>query len=286
MGKGTGYRDISNIEADCAEGLLFCGWTNKWGVKVYPWYEKDLVTFAFIEKGKQGKGKSFDVSVPAKKNYIFDFADFAHEILHDVRTPYDFVSVMKSEREQGEQYPKRYRFSSGSDGEKSLGFCNSNLDGGEYCLNASAVKDGKKVIVNMPMSYYDVYELAEAFVETYKDRHEKLKKIRTEGIIARGERIKATTQRNVDDINVTTTEGVQSQPDGTYTVSAVTTAGEKVTIRFLEKTVDRLSAERKDCFPRFCQMAENKPVEFRFSGEKICRNGTTEYIFERFGQKS
>ena len=284
MNKDNNYREKSNIEADCEEGLLFCGWTNKWGVKVYAWYEKDLITFSFIEKGKQGKGKSFDVSVPAKKNYYFDFYDFMHEVLHDIRTPYDFVTCLEYEKAQEEKYPKRYKFISGTDGEKMVGFCNSSAEGREYCLNASAVKDGKKVVVNMPMSYYDIYELVEAFASTYKEREAQLKQLRIEGIALREERIK-TSPKTVTGLDVRTISNVEEQLDGEYTVGAVTNAGQEITIRFTKEAIQQMTKNRTDCFSQFCQRVEQRSTEFRFSGKTVYSDGKTEYLFEHFETK-
>ena len=279
----NGYRQISNIEEDCKEGLLFCGWTTKWGLKVYSWYDKDLIKFSFIEKGKRGKGKSFDISIPAKKNYIFDFMDFSHEILHDIRTPYDFITVMKQEKKDGEKYPKRYKFISGSDGEKFLGFCNSSVEGREYCLNASAIKDGAKIVANIPMSYYDIYELIEAFVDTYKERVETLKKIRMDGIAARESNIKAaTTAQDVRGLEVTTTSEMEPQQDGEYLMRAVTKDQKEIAIRITQKAIEQMTLNRADCFQQFKQRVAEKPTDFKFSGKIIKRDGKIEYLFEQF----
>lgn len=283
MAKDFGYRETSNIEEDCQEGLLFCGWTNKWGLKVYPWYEKDLIIFSFIEKGKQGKGKSFDISIPAKKNYVFDFRDFSHEILHDINTPYDFVSIMEKEKTAGEKYPKRYKFIAGSNGEKSLGFCNSTIDGYEYCINASAVKDDKKVIVNMPMSYYDIYGMVVAFAETYREREQELGRILSHGIKSRDERIKsAAKMQQVSGLEVTTTSSLILQQNGDYRIEALTKDGEEIIICITQQAIDQMDAAREGCFQQFQKRTSEKRTEFTFSGKVIMKGSKKEYIFEQF----
>lgn len=174
------YKTKSSAEEAAEEGLLFVGWTQTWGIKVTTWYSMDRLKFSFIQKGASGKGNSFDVCVNAKKDYAFDFLDFAHEVLHDIRTPFDFITIMQKEADAGEQYPKRYKFITGSNGEKSVGFCNSKNGG--YCINATSVVNGKKVFANIPVSYYDIYDIVSAFMETYEERRKELNEIRKKGI--------------------------------------------------------------------------------------------------------
>lgn len=174
------YRTRSSIEESASEGVLFSAWTQTWGLKVTPWYSMDKVKFSFIQKGANGKGNSFDVCVNAKKDYSFDLTDFAHEVLHDIRTPFDFLQVMEQEAAAGEQYPKRYKFVTGSNGEKSIGVCNSKNGG--YCINASSVINGKRVFANIPCTYYDIYDILSTFMRTYENRSKEIETIRTNGI--------------------------------------------------------------------------------------------------------
>ena len=55
------YREISPVEEDAKEGLLFKSWKSDWGLKISTWYGMDKIKFAFIEIGAGGKG-------PKKKN--------------------------------------------------------------------------------------------------------------------------------------------------------------------------------------------------------------------------
>ena len=175
------YRRESYIEASVKEGLIFGpAWTQEWGLKVYPWYSMDKIKFSFIDKGASGKGKSFDVCVNTKKDYSFDFDTFMHEVLHDVRTPYDFLTVMAKEKNSGEKYPKRYKFITGENAEKSVGICNSTK--GEFCINGVSEVDGKKVYANIPCSYYDILNIVTVYKETYEKRRFKLKEMRENGI--------------------------------------------------------------------------------------------------------
>lgn len=282
MCKEEKYREISNIEQDCKEGLLFSAWTNKWGLKVYAWYGMDLVTFSFIEKGKKGKGKSFDVSVPAKKNYYFDFLDFSHEVLQDIRTPYDFVEIMEQEKADAELYPKRYRFTAGPGGEKTVGFCNSSTGGKEYCINASMTKDNKMTVVNMPLSYYDIYEMADAFAKTYKEREQELMSLLEQGIKNRSERIKNAAELQVYNLTVTTTSDLQKSDHGDYFINAKTSEGSDIVIRITQDAIHKINAKREDCFALFQERVSKKETTFRFSGRIHKDTRQTEYIFEKF----
>lgn len=210
------YREVSYIEQQSDEGVLFEVWTTKWGLKVYPWYSMDKLRFSFIEKGAKGKGKSFDVSISTKRNGFFDFESLMHEVLHDIRTPYDFVTVLAKEKEAGEQYPKRYRFITGSNGEKSVGICNSSNGG--YCINGKTVKDGKAVFANIPCSYYDIYNIVTAYNETYEARRNELKGLLANGISNLEKRIKdskeqpdADPEAVLEDENSQSAENAQSK---------------------------------------------------------------------------
>lgn len=280
MAEGT-HRDISNIEEQYSEGELFRAWTNRWGLKVYPWYNMDLVKFSFIEKGKDGKGNSFNISIPAKKNYAFDFTDMCHEILQDIKTPFDFFEILKKEKEAGEQYPKRYKFISGSEGEKMLGFCNSKTEG-MYCINASTMKDGKKVVVTMPLSYYDIYEIATVFSETYQERREELKQILKKGIANTERRYKqAQATKSIEALEVTSTAQLERQQNGDYLLDAVTKAGDKIIIRITQRAIDQMNAAHKDCFEQFQKRTAEHETVFTFSG-KISGTEKAEYMFEQF----
>lgn len=178
------FRNVSYMEEDAKEGILFEAWTQQWGMKVYPWYSMDRLKFSFIDKGAKGKGKSFDVCVNTMKSYAFDFETMKHEVLHDIRTPFDFVTILAAEKASGEKYPKRYHFVTGSNGEKSVGFCNSTKSDG-YTVNASAIVNGKKEFCNIPVSYYDIYNIVQAYAETYEPRKKELAEMRKNGIAAR-----------------------------------------------------------------------------------------------------
>lgn len=174
------FREMSYAESSAKEGVLFSAWTQTWGLKVTPWYSMDRIKFSFIEKGAKGKGKSFDICINTMKDYSFDFMDLAHEVLHDIKTPFDFVTILAAEKQAGEKYPKRYRFVTGTNGEKSLGICNSTNGG--YCINAQTVIGEQKVYVNIPVSYYDIYDIVSRFYNTYLPRREKLKNMLSAGI--------------------------------------------------------------------------------------------------------
>lgn len=282
MCKAEKYREISNIEQDYNEGALFSGWTTSWGLKIYAWYDMDNITFSFIEKGKKGKGESFDVSIPAKKNHYFDFLDFSHEILQDIRTPYDFIKVMEKEKTAGEKYPKRYRFTVGLNGEKMVGICNSSMEGKEYCINATIERDKKKTTVNIPISYYDIYEIADTFSKTYKKRERELQYLLERGIRNRDERIKETAALQVRDLAVMTTSELRKTDEGDYLVDARASDESIITIRITQAVIQKINEKRPDCFDLFADKVKKKQTKFRFSGKISRDDQRTEYIFEKF----
>lgn len=168
------YREKSHELEKAENNIIFETWTGSWGVKVYPYYEKDKLIFSFIEKGASGAGKSFDIWVDTLRdnpsNTCFD--DWAYDILHDRR----FESILAAEAKAGEKYPKYFRFTTGDNGDKSIGICNSTSGG--YCLNASVPGEKGKVFCNIPLNFHSLRHMAENFIRSYESRRCYLEEIR------------------------------------------------------------------------------------------------------------
>lgn len=147
--------DSKGKRVNCAEnGLIAEQYTqNGWFVKIKPIfsldkknefaYNRPTVLFSFVEKGKKGSG--FDVYVDMD---VFDL--WADDVLDIGRT---FKKTLEAESEAGEKYPVTYKYITGSNGEKSVGFCKSTARGAFATVNGSTVKDGKKVFANVPVDY-------------------------------------------------------------------------------------------------------------------------------------
>lgn len=121
-----------------------------WFVKVKPIFSLDSknafaynwpsIEFSFVKKGSNGEG--FDIYMDMD---IFDL--WADDVLDKT-----FMRNIESERAAGKQYPETYKYITGSNGEKSVGFCPSR-NGSFIVINGCTVKDGKKVFGNVPVSY-------------------------------------------------------------------------------------------------------------------------------------
>lgn len=185
------HREVSLIEESMRNGLLFGeAWTKKWGFKVTPWYSMDKVKLSFIDVGKAGKGNSFDICISVKAPYHDDLMKLIVEMLPEeethVRPQAHFLDIMKYEG--ANKVPEgqiRYHWRTGSNGEKNVYILNSSTDGtysGRFCVKGETNVNGKKVVAMIPISYYDLYDMAEAIWETYQIRLLELKKLRAEGI--------------------------------------------------------------------------------------------------------
>lgn len=174
-GNNENRRSVSMVQEQMEKNVLFELWTQTWGVKVYPWYAVDKLKFSFIEKGQEGKGKSFSICMDANREGINCFSNWAYDILHDRR----FESVLAAEAKNNEKYPKYYRYVTGDNAEKSIGVMNSSKGG--YCLNASIPgPDGKKIFANIPLGFHDLRILAERFERSYQTRLDQLEEIRVQ----------------------------------------------------------------------------------------------------------
>lgn len=139
----------------CAEnGLIAEQYTqNGWFVKIKPIfsldkknefaYNRPTILFSFVEKGKKGSG--FDIYMD-----IDEFDLWADDVLDINRT---FKRTIEAEAQAGQKYPETYKYVTGSNGEKSVGFCKSTVKGAFATINGCTVKDGKKVFANVPVGY-------------------------------------------------------------------------------------------------------------------------------------
>ncbi len=165
-------RNVSLIESVMRDNSIFALWTQTWGLIVRPCYQIDRLKFSFIEKGAEGKGKSFDIYVEALKFGAACFDNWAYDVLHG-----RFERILAAEKTAGEKYPKAYKYVTGENAEKSVGIMNSTNGG--YCINAMVPgEDGKKVYANVPVSFHDLRLLAQNYVKSYESRRDELEKIR------------------------------------------------------------------------------------------------------------
>lgn len=167
------HRNMSYAEGAARDNSLFTAWTTKWGIHVRPWFSMDKLRFCFVEVGKEGKGNSFDIYMdivkygfPCFKKWVFDIRSGRLE------------RVLAAEAKAGEQYPKFYKYATGDKGTKLIGICNSRNGG--YLINASVLKNGKRVAANVPVDLGDLLLLADNFTRAYEAREQELLNIRIE----------------------------------------------------------------------------------------------------------
>lgn len=286
------FRETSHLEDDAREGLLFQTWTGDWGLKIKPWYSMDKLIFAFIDKGASGKGNSFNVCVSVSRDCAACFEDWAADILGyipgrpNIRALRSMWKVLAEEAASGEKYPKTYKATTGENGEKSVGICNSTKGG--YCINASSVVDGKKVFANIPVTAYDLLRIAIRFEETYTTRREDIRDIRMKGILEASSY--AGTQDKDDTSSPSPKEPAEKSSVETeketvvnlFSVSSVKEEnGQKVFTARLNNDGVKGETDYKVVIPKdtripadklqkFCEMAEKADVKFTFRG-KDCR---------------
>jgi len=139
--------DASNVakskrRKEIEEGIIANQYTlENWFVKIYPAYAIDLVKFSFVMKGHNGEGFDIYVSMDKMDLWCDDILSFRMQ------------KIIEAEKAAGEKYPKTYKYITGTDGSKSVGFAPSTVKGAFAVINASVVKDGKMVFANIPVDY-------------------------------------------------------------------------------------------------------------------------------------
>ena len=163
-------REKSYAQQAAEENLILDGWSQKWGIRVYPWYSNDKLKFSFIEKGSAGKGKSFDVYVNTQKpdNMGMCMDTWAYDILDGT-----FSQILKAEKSAGERYPKYYKIITGETADKHVGIMCSDTPG-NYVVNA---KNGANYC-NIQITYAALRLFARRYLESYQSRRDELEDIR------------------------------------------------------------------------------------------------------------
>lgn len=135
-------RKLSRRQDLANEGTINAQYTqNAWFVKVKPAFSIHKILIDFVEKGKNGSGFGIYVDLDLFDNWMDDVLS---------RT---FARMLRAEAESGEKYPKYYKYVTGENGEKSVGFANSTGKSGGYVINGSTVVNGSRVFANVPVDY-------------------------------------------------------------------------------------------------------------------------------------
>lgn len=142
--------------AEMAEnGVLNASYTQTQFVKVKPAYGIDKVCFSFVIKGTNGSG--FKVYVDLDTFYSW---------MEDIESGM-FFNVISKEKQAGQEYPAYYKYVTGENGEKTVGFAASKKGG--YLINAT--DNGSKLKpFNIPVSRVWLQTLKRYFLATV-DKH-------------------------------------------------------------------------------------------------------------------
>ena len=151
-------RKKSKAQALAEEGAFLAAYTQKsWFVKIKPAFGIDKAVFSFVKKGESST--HFDVYMEA------DLLDIWFDDLKN----YVVERTLLQEQAAGEKYPKGYKYVTGENGEKSVGFVASQTAG---CITVNG-KDGN-MYANVPVPIRDLKAAAKRYQTAYKARSEEL----------------------------------------------------------------------------------------------------------------
>jgi len=160
-------KKISKLEKMARDGAFKDQFGGDWFVKIKPAYGVngqgiDKVIFSFVKKDTAGK-EFFDIYMD-----IDAFDNWADEIIGG-----SMKAVLSAEAAAGEKYPKEYKYITGANGEKSVGFMLGRT--GAPLINASIKEEGKKAVyANVPLTYGWLKTVAKQFKRTSAPRFAEL----------------------------------------------------------------------------------------------------------------
>jgi len=187
----------SRLEKRAMDGCIAEQFTqNGWFVKIKPALSIDKLVFSFVEKGKQGAG--FDVYMDI---------ELAMEWAKDICSG-RFFSIISKEKEAGEKYPVTYKYVTGENASKSVGFCASTSNGNAATINGSSVENGKRVFANIPLDYWWLRKFGAAAQRIILARLVQLDSICLEAVKNNASRYHVSDD---DEENLAETEVAQSQ---------------------------------------------------------------------------
>ncbi len=208
-------RDKSYAQQAAEENMILDGWSQTWGIRVYPWYSNDKLKFSFIEIGSAGKGKSFDIYVNAQKPDTMGMCmdTWAYDILDGT-----FSQIIKAEKAAGEKYPKYYKIVTGGSGEKSVGIMGSDTPG-NYVINA---KNGDGKYCNIKITYAALRLFARRYLESYASRREELENIRKQSEKRNTSKHETVNPSEVEEVELPTVEATPiPEADGNTEISCI-----------------------------------------------------------------
>lgn len=146
-----------------SEGVLNEQYTlDSWFVKIKPAYGIDRVNFSFVEKGKNGKGFNVYVNIDTFYNWMEDVQNFR------------LYKIIEAEKKENSKYPKHYKFITGTNGEKSVGFAPSTIKTAFVVINGTYKSDSGNQYACVPVDYDWLRTTARWFFLTSKGYYEEM----------------------------------------------------------------------------------------------------------------
>lgn len=146
-----------------SEGVLNEQYTlDSWFVKINPAYGIDRVNFSFVEKGKNGKGFNVYVNIDTFYNWMEDVQNFR------------LYKIIEAEKKENSKYPKHYKFITGTNGEKSVGFAPSTIKTAFVVINGTYKSDSGNQYACVPVDYDWLRTTARWFFLTSKGYYEEM----------------------------------------------------------------------------------------------------------------
>lgn len=148
MTEDTKNTRLSRREELASDGVLMDVYGKDWFLKVREALAIGLIQFSFVKKG-DAKANHFDIYMDYDR-----FRAWVNDFTRDSRRG---QQILAAEKADGEKYPKYYKYVTGTNGSKSVGFANSSTEGAIVINGRVAPEGGKAVYANIPVTNPDAF---------------------------------------------------------------------------------------------------------------------------------
>lgn len=272
---------LSTLRKELQEGCFASFHTQVWHCKIYLASAIDKVKFSFYKtKENSAVEGGFDIYMDVSK-----FAVWVKDI-ENLR----ILTILKSEADAGQQYPKTYSYVTGESGEKTVGFCSSKATGCialngkvgagslEHCIIPIPVLDIRAAAMVFTISTRKYFDELEELIRAGIENNAKFFEEKTEKPVENKGAVQLYTLKTTSALEQFVINGEVNSP--CFKCGARTSSGESVEIQFLNGFIKKST----ELFNAFAEYMATHPIgtPLKIMAKPYEYNGAVKLQFQNF----